>query len=56
MDMSPIQIEFDCLAVDQYQRFLFLGFAKWLFWGRSAAATGAKVATAPDQDFRKKSQ
>ena len=54
--MSPIQIEFDCLAVGQYQRFLFLGYAKGFFWGGSAAATGAKVATAQDQDFRKKYQ
>jgi hypothetical protein len=54
--MSPIQIEFDCPVVGQYQRFLFLGFAEGFFLGGSAAATGAKVATAPDQDFRKKYQ
>jgi hypothetical protein len=40
--MSPIQIEFNCLAVGQYQCFWFLGFAKGFFFGGSAAVMSAK--------------
>ena len=40
--MSPIQIEFNCLAVGQYQCFLILRFAKGFFFGGSAAVMSTK--------------